>query len=313
MLHKIFKSLFIAVLLVGVVFVAEGLLGTSGPYSFLAGIFFAEKISPDVIRAEYANSTLKVLVVPGHEQSTGGTDYKGITERDLVLQLGKYLQDELSQDPHLSSQLTREGDGDFAPWFKTYMAENNIDVQVFRAESKIQTLSGEAQGLFTPKTIVDHNSAPTATALVLYGINKYANEHAVNLVLHLHINDYPRRPLSKPGKYTGFAVYIPEAQLPNTRSSRAIGDSIARELALVAPASNYKKEQPGLVEDQELIAVGANGSRDGASLLIEYGYIYEKKFTDPKLRDQALKSLAHATYLGIESYFNKKVALSTSR
>jgi len=251
-----------------------------------------------------------VLIVPGHEKDTGGTEYKNIAERDLVLKLGEYLQGELSQDRHLTSQLLREGDGDFADWFKDYIARNSIDVKAFRQTARDTAEAGIATGQFIPVTKVDHNTAPTATALVLYGINKYANENNINLVLHLHINDYPRNAISKAGKYQGFAIYVPESQLPNTRASKNIGASIAKELAFVMPASNYKKEQPELVEDQELIAIGANGSRDGASLLIEYGYIYEKKFTDPALRDKALKDLAHATYLGIQNYFSSKVALS---
>ncbi|MFA6006788.1 MAG: N-acetylmuramoyl-L-alanine amidase [Candidatus Paceibacterota bacterium] len=290
-----------------------GVVNLSSAYSYLAGIFFAEKITPDAIRSEYANSSLKVLIVPGHEKDTGGTEYKNLKERELVLQLGKYLQEELNKDTHLTSQITRDGSGDFTQWFKDYIAEGSIDVKVFTTSAKVKTAQAIIQGLFTPTTGVEHNTAPGPTALVLYGINKYANEHAVDLVLHLHLNDYPRRYTNQPGKYTGFAIYIPESQLPNTRSSKAIGDSIARELAHIEPRSSYKKEQPALVEDQELIAIGSYGTRDGASLLIEYGYIYEKKFTDLKLRDKTLRDLAHATYLGIEDYFNQKVALSTTR
>ena len=207
----------------------------------------------------------------------------------------------------------RAGTGDFADWFKTYMAENNIDVQVFRAAAQMQTLTGVAKGLYASRVAVDHNEAPTATALVLYGINKYANENKVNLVLHLHLNDYPGRKVNKVGKYQGFAIYEPEGQLPNARASKEMARALSGELAHVQPVSNYKKEKPGVVEDQELIAVGSNGTRDGISLLIEYGYIYEKKFTDPTLRDQALRALAHATYLGIENYFNQKIALSIPR
>ncbi len=313
MLRKIFNGLLVLILVFGIFSVAATTSLVSGPFSFLSGLFFAEKITPDVIRAQYANSTLKVLVVPGHEQFTAGTEFKDISERDLVLQLGKYLEQEFAQDSHLSSQLVRDGTGDFAPWFKKYMAENNIDVQVFRAQAKVNTLTGVAKGLYTEKTVVDHNSAPNATALVLYGINKYANENNINLVLHLHMNDYPGRKLNKAGKYEGFAIYIPEGQLPNARASREMATTIATDLSRVEPASNFAKEKPGVVEDQELIAVGSNGTRDGVSLLIEYGYIYEKKFTNSDLRDQALKDLAHATYLGIEDYFNQKLTLSTAR
>ena len=63
----------------------------------------------------------------------------------------------------------------------------------------------------------------------------------------------------------------------------------------------YEKEVIGLVPDQKLIALGANGSLSGTarSILVEYGYIYEKKFRTKSTRLQAYKDMAELTATGI--------------
>jgi len=72
--------------------------------------------------------------------------------------------------------------------------------------------------------------------------------------------------------------------------------------------STFDKEVPGVVPDQKLIALGANGTLNASirSVLIEYGYIYEKKFRNTKTRHQAYKDMATGTATGIKKYFFKK-------
>lgn len=67
--------------------------------------------------------------------------------------------------------------------------------------------------------------------------------------------------------------------------------------------SNLPAESSVLIEDQELIAVGSNASRDGVSVLVEYGYIYEPQFSNQGTRDIALKEMAYQTYAGIKKFF----------
>jgi len=45
---------------------------------------------------------------------------------------------------------------------------------------------------------------------------------------------------------------------------------------------------------------------DAASMLIEYGYIYETQFTDKSLRSKALQDLAFQTYLGLQDFFEPR-------
>ncbi len=59
----------------------------------------------------------------------------------------------------------------------------------------------------------------------------------------------------------------------------------------------------GVVEEQELIAIGTYNTLEAPSMLIEYGYIYEPQFADPAVRESTLKDLAFQTYLGIQDFF----------
>ena len=125
---------------------------------------------------------------------------------------------------------------------------------------------------------VEHNSVANNTSLRLYAINKWANENDVEIVFHIHFNDYPGRNLDQPGKYSGFSIYIPEYQLPNHITSSGLAKSLKNQLEKYFAKSDLPIESSILIEDQELIAVGSNASRDGISVLTEYGYIYEPQF-----------------------------------
>ena len=63
-----------------------------------------------------------------------------------------------------------------------------------------------------------------------------------------------------------------------------------------------------VIEDQELIAAGANNSQDSPSILIEYGYIYESQLHQPVIRAALVKELAWLTYLGVKNYFDPEAA-----
>ena len=67
--------------------------------------------------------------------------------------------------------------------------------------------------------------------------------------------------------------------------------------------STIKGERAGIIADQDLIAVGAKGSLDGAGLLIEYGFIYEPQFVNATLRQTMLRELAYQTFTGLKQHF----------
>ncbi|MDQ5893652.1 MAG: MurNAc-LAA protein, partial [Patescibacteria group bacterium] len=187
-----------------------------------------------------------------------------------------------------------------ANYFNTHWSE----IMTFFEERKSETLQLVNSG--TVKRIEDgliHNSARRDVALRLYGINKWSNENQIDIAIHIHFNDYPRRNASEPGKYSGFAIYVPEKQYANSTTTSAIADSIFKRLAKYNAVSDYPPEESGIVEEQDLIAIGSYNTLDVPSMLIEYGYIYEPQFADATVRDSTLRDLAFQTYLGLQDFF----------
>lgn len=272
-------------------------------YPYTASLIFPEKITPEILKNNYNNKNLKVLIVPGHDKDSYGAQYRGVTEESLNAKVGSYIYDYLSSDPHFSVFATRAPSGEYNNWFLEYMEKEKTSVVSFRDRLKTGMKNLLKTGAVTKNTKVYHNPAADNASLNLYAINKWANDNNIDLILHIHFNDYPGRAYDLPGKYSGFAIYIPERQLPNYRTSHEIAESIKISLAEILKPSNYAKEKDNIIEDQQLIAIGSNASRDGASILIEYGYIYEDKIYDKKLREQTLANMAYKTYLGIKNYF----------
>jgi N-acetylmuramoyl-L-alanine amidase len=134
------------------------------------------------------------------------------------------------------------------------------------------------------------------------------NNQDFDLVIHIHFNDYRGHKRNKIGKYTGFSVYVPDKLFENYELSRALGESIFNEIKKVQTVSTLDKEKKGIIEDQELIAVGANASLEAGSVLIEYGYIYEDKIFDEKKRAATLDDFAYATYVGIKDLLKETPA-----
>ena len=77
---------------------------------------------------------------------------------------------------------------------------------------------------------------------------------------------------------------------------------LAARLGAYHATSTLPGESAGVVEDQQLIAIGSNNSADDAALLIEYGYIYEPQFQNASTRALAEKDYAYATYLGLRDF-----------
>lgn len=272
----------------------------------VAGLIFPEKITPDILKQKYQKGNIKILIVPGHDKDSYGAQYRGITEEFLNLKVGNYLYNYFFYDSKFSPFITRTFDGIYNEWFKNYSEREKTEVKSWRDKLKSAMKSFIKSGAITKNTKIHHNPAADNTSLNLYAINKWANENDIDIVLHIHFNDYPERSYDLPGKYNGFAIYIPERQLPNYRVSQKIAESIKEQLATIIKPSNLPKEKDTLIEDQQLIAIGSNSSRDGVSILIEYGYIYEDKIYDKKKREQTLANMAYKTYQGIKNYFEEK-------
>lgn len=277
----------------------------------LASVFLHDSITVAELHAKYENATLgiskiRILIVPGHEPNYGGTEYRDLKERDMVVQLSQTLAELLRNDPHYEVVLSRDTTG-WNTELATYFKNNREQIIAFFKERKSEMIRLVNTGTVTKITDgVQHNSAPQDVALRLYGINKWVNENAIDMAIHVHFNDYPRRNTSIPGTYSGLAIYVPEKQFTNSTTTRVIAESVFKRLSKYNAVSNLPKENVGVVEEQELIAIGSHNTLEAPSMLIEYGYIYEPQYSDEKIRDLTLKDLAFQTYLGIQDFFGSE-------
>ena len=260
-----------------------------------------------ILATLYPSTTLsaepiRVLIVPGHDDDSWGTEYNGIREADLTMRVGEALAAQFAKNSAYEATLLRGRDG-YLSAFETYFAEHREVVRAEVVAKKKIMKDLLAAGSVERVEGVGHNKAALDVALRLYAINKWANENAFHLVLHLHFNDFGGRTARNMNQYGGFALYVPDGQYSNARASYAVAESLFSELSSLFTKSNLPKEDGGVVEDQWLIATGSNNSVNNAAVLIEYGYIYEPVFQDKKTRAIAISDLSLLTYLGIKDYF----------
>lgn len=259
------------------------------------------------IRPIHATTTatkapIKILLVPGHDDTTWGAQYKTIKEADMNLALALKIYNQLKLDKRFEVHITREWGG-YTKEFADYFASQGDKIAAFEADAKSKLQSEVASGDFLQRENVPHNNASSTVALTLYGINKWADENKMDAVIHIHFNDYPRTSVSDAGMYKGFVVYMPELQMANAEGSQAMAMSIFKQLKKNFAISTYPKEMGGIVPDQSLIALGSNGTLlpSVRSILVEYGYIY--RFGDYAMRHRAYTSMANLTVAGLKNYF----------
>ena len=288
------------------------------PSTTLASLGPAQTITQDGLRAQYASSTLKILIVPGHDPIHWGTQFiLGKThykEGDLTLLLGFALQKYLSSDTHIQTAISRERDGSWASWLTNYVNEHDKDVWAYQKSQAGLLDKAASAGTFTPATSTLHNLADPDTRTYLFAINKYANDNHYDLVIHIHFDDYGGRPVGAVGPYTGYTIFVPDTQFSSAEASKAVAQSLRSVLDTFMPGSSLPSESGVIVPDQNLIAVGEDATRDGASILTEYSYIYEPQIRSAETRKAFINELAHETYLGIEQFFSpstKTVVSST--
>lgn len=251
---------------------------------------------------------VRVLIVPGHDKEIWGAQYGNIKEADMNLVLATQIYDILKKDKRFDVYITRDQNG-YTKEFADYFAKNKTDIISFKNNAKKATQIKIDNGTFLDnKNGIIHNSVNEETAIELYGINKWANENKIDAVINVHFNDYPRSNRWVIGKYKGFAIYMPDGQMANAQVSSKLAKSVFSQLSKKYITSTYKQEKGGLVLDENLISLGASGTLNQGvnSVLIEYGYIYEKIFRNSVTRHQAYKDMASLTTKGIANYFFKK-------
>jgi N-acetylmuramoyl-L-alanine amidase len=274
--------------------------------SMTASVFFTDSTTTEDLRSDYEDAKngaapMKIIIVAGHDNDFPGAVYKDRREADMTIALAAKLSELLKQDKEFEIMLTRTSAGyNSSFWEYREREKQNILNFVKSKKQNMETLI-EA-GSVHEYDGVKHNKAPGEVVTTLYGVNKWANELGADIVLHIHFNDAADRRYGKSGDYSGFSVYIPEHQYSNAGASRSVAKSIFDRLSKFYSKSDLPKEDAGLVESQDLIAVGAYNTLDPVGLLIEYGYVYESEF-DAEVRDKTITELAWQTYLGIHDFF----------
>ena len=274
----------------------------------IATVFLNKSITLTQLHDKYnavSNVTPKVriLLVPGHEPNFGGTEYQNLKERDMNVDLALYLKDFFKMNNHYDIVVSRNKTGwnaDLQRYFDGHWNEIMSFIKANKGEMLRQVNNGTVMKV---RDGVMHNTAPQNVGIRLFGINKWVNENNIDIAIHIHFNDYPRKNIGTPGKYSGFAIYVPEKQFSNSTTTREVANAVFRRLAKYNAISDLPKEDSGVIEEQNLIAIGSYNTLDAPSMLIEYGYIYETQFNDPDIRESILKDLAFQTYLGIQDFF----------
>jgi N-acetylmuramoyl-L-alanine amidase len=251
---------------------------------------------------------IKILLVPGHDSVVWGAQYGNMKEATMTLALAIQIYNILEKDKRFDVYITRDNStSGYTKEFSDFLAQKDA-ILTFEQNAKNLMQAKIASGSFIPKVNPPHHTVTEDVALRLYGFNKWADENKVDATIHIHFNDYPRANKWAIGQYKGFAIYFPDGQLPNSKESANLAADIFTQLHKKYSGSNYPPEAGGLTPDQKLIALGANGTLDASvrSVLIEYSYIYEKKFRTKSTRLQAYKDMASLTATGIKNYFFPK-------
>ncbi len=246
---------------------------------------------------------IKILVVPGHDDVDYGTHYKKIKEADMTLRLSELLVKELKKDKRFAVYVARDKAGYTAP-IEDFFRDHHDEILSYMTVSKSAYAGQFESGQIESISSVPHNNASQQIAEKLYGINLWANQNKMDLVIHIHFNDESGRDNDKRGEYKGFAVYMPEKQLDNAKPSSAVAMRVFSELYKKYQPSTMEKESAGIVFDQSLIAVAGRNAIDTRRFLVEYGYVYEKRFSTAKKREVEYKVMARQTYAGIRKYFD---------
>ncbi len=251
------------------------------------------------------NKTIKILIVPGHDDENSGAYFDGVREVDLNRELSRYLYNRLVVEPGFSVTLASDNGG-YNNFLKNYFIQKETQIKEFIKNSQDDFKDKVKDGEIILNNKNFHNTAPEDVAFKLYGINMWLNENEYDFVFHIHFNDYPGRTKYNSPKYNGMAIYIPDKQFGNYEISRKVSEKIFDRLNNLNAVSNLEAEKTGIIEDQELIAIGSNDALDTSAILVEYGYIYEPQFTHPEIRKEILDDLAYQTYLGIKDFFGEK-------
>lgn len=251
----------------------------------------------------------RILVVPGHDDEYSGAVFNQTKEVELNRKVANKLVEFLSKEPGIEV-VSAHQENKYNPFLDFAFVHYKEKIEYFMEQSISGFLYKKEKEEIDLGDSDFHNAAVPDVRYRLYGINWWATQNQIDLVIHIHFNDYRDRKKGE-HKYDGFSMYIPGEHFGNHELSKIVGESIFKQLKKIRPISNLPYEEEGIIEGHELIAVGSHESLSSGSVLVEYGYIYEDIFHDPLKQDVTFDYLAYATYIGIkdalgENYFSKE-------
>lgn len=273
-------------------------------FAFAVLAFLIHAGKQDVPQVAEARKPIKILLVAGHDDDIWGAQFGARKEVDMNRELSSFLEELLENDKNFDVVTTQTAEG-YTKEFETFLEDSEDEIKEFRKE-RLETFNKSSSEGRDIDSHLKFNRAPERVAQTLYGTNMYADKINADLALHIHFNDYPGRPSSSVGAYDGFAIYVPSQALKNSQKSVAVAETLFDVLKEKKDVSNLAIEDDGVIHTDDLIAVGARNSLEAASVLIEYGYISEKRFNDTT-REGELKELAELTYEGLKEHFTRTV------
>ena len=241
----------------------------------------------------------RILLVMGHTQDQKGAVYGELTEYELNYDLITQLEQDLVTRG--CEVIVLHEDGHYSQSFQDYFETHEDKILNFRAQQKEEYAREYPMSVVTNDT--DHNYASKEATIQLYGINMWTTENEVDVVIHVHFNDYPGRVWNQVGTHTGFSLFTSLKTNDNFIESFRLAKLIEQEMLQYANRSTVEKESAGVLES-ELIAVGQANSVIVPAVLFEGGFIYEDKFTNPVQRKKEFTDYTQAIGQAIDRYFN---------
>lgn len=257
--------------------------------------------------------SIKVLIVPGHDNEFSGAQFGDISEAELTLITAQVVGSYLSQDPKIKVTILRNENG-YDARFLEYFSMNKEKIMLDVAHKKDLLDKQISNNEVTIGEQINHVDATSTVVETLYIINSWVDKEDFDLVIHIHFNDYGGRFSDEKPKYSGFSIYTPSQELLNATTSKIFAQSIGRRLQKTFYSSNHPEEEKesdefGVIPDFYLIAMGAYKTTHVPRILIEYSYIYEPHLGNGS-KDMftiSAQTFARATASGVHDFLvNKK-------
>src|SRR3989344_3048658 len=110
-----------------------------------ASAFFQVSITPEDLKNNYSQAVadeskkFKILIVPGHDNGNWGTEYMGVREADLNVQVAEYLTQLLRKEKQFEVYLLRNSEG-YDSYFLNYVSNNKNVITDFINKHKNEML-----------------------------------------------------------------------------------------------------------------------------------------------------------------------------